>query len=132
MAAVGDLLRVKTVDAEGAVREIEGITPHAWTSLMLQNGWVDLAAGFETAQYRRTADGDVEIRGVIKSGVVTNGTVIFTLPEGYRPVSRRINATVYGAGEVSGRIDVWANGQATIHGVLANDYLVLNMRFSLQ
>lgn len=51
-----------------------------WHNFPLANSWVNMA-GFST-QYRRTAVGDVYVKGRINAGV--SGTV-GTLPVGYRP-----------------------------------------------
>ena len=45
----------------------------------LQNGWTG------TLQYSKDDLGYLWLRGAITSGVITNGTVISTLPEGFRP-----------------------------------------------
>lgn len=54
----------------------------SWAAPAMTNSWVD----YGTAQgppcgYRKAADGNVEIRGLIKSGT----GVVFTLPSGFRP-----------------------------------------------
>jgi hypothetical protein len=51
---------------------------------VLQNGWVDWNVSFETYFYK-DSDGIVHINGTLKNGTVTDGTVIFNLPVGYRP-----------------------------------------------
>lgn len=58
----------------------------AWTSCSLQNSWVNFDTGAnETAQYRKDLSGIVHIKGTIKSGTTTSGTLLFTLASGYRP-----------------------------------------------
>ena len=47
------------------------------------NSWVNYAAGYNDAEYRKHSDGSVQVRGMVKSG--TAGSVAFTLPSGYRP-----------------------------------------------
>lgn len=46
------------------------------------NGWT----AAEPVTYQRKISGNVEIFGVIIPGTLTNGTAIFTLPTGRRPV----------------------------------------------
>lgn len=55
-----------------------------WTALAFSNGWRDYGAGFETGAYRRLND-ICFVRGLITGGTITTGTVIATLPAGFRP-----------------------------------------------
>lgn len=55
-----------------------------WHDLVLQNSWVH-RPGFLVPGYRLTPWGDVELCGTMWNGVTANGTVIATLPVGYRP-----------------------------------------------
>lgn len=50
----------------------------------LQNGWVAYP-GYATPSYIKAADGVVTLKGLIRNGTTTSGTVIYTLPAGYRP-----------------------------------------------
>ena len=61
---------------------------NTWTNLTLQNGWVSYGAAFASPQYTKAADGLVTIKGLVSSGTMTAGTVIATLPVGYRPSNR--------------------------------------------
>lgn len=57
-----------------------------WIAPTLLNSWVnETVSGYPNAGYRITSDGELEIRGGIKSGA--SGTVAFQVPIGYRPVS---------------------------------------------
>lgn len=51
----------------------------------LQNGWVNYGSTYESVTYWKDSCGIVHLAGMIKSGTTTDETVIFTLPEGYRP-----------------------------------------------
>ena len=51
----------------------------------LQNNWVDFGYTYATAGYMKDTSGYVHLKGSIKGGDFTEGTVIFNLPEGYRP-----------------------------------------------
>lgn len=75
----------------------------------LQNGWMNYADGFSNVTYYKTSDNIVHIRGLIKSGVTADGTIIFTLPEGFRPIQKEI-FVVFISGSGYGRIDVNDNG----------------------
>ena len=50
----------------------------------LQNGWVSFTAS-ETINFIKSIDGLVTISGSTKDGTTTNGTLLFTLPPGFRP-----------------------------------------------
>lgn len=60
---------------------------------VLQNGWVGYT-GTETARFIKSVDGLVTIAGSIKNGTTTNGTLLFTLPEGFRPATA-VRSPVY-------------------------------------
>ena len=81
-----------------------------WSTLTLQNGWTKYnSAAYSPAQYKKSADGIVTIRGLIKGGTTTAGTVLATLPVGYRPSARVIvNGTIPTVGRA--RIDVDTDG----------------------
>ncbi len=53
-------------------------------SATLMNGWSNYGGGFEQAVFWKDRS-VVHISGIIKNGYVSPGTVIFTLPTGYRP-----------------------------------------------
>lgn len=57
-----------------------------WAAASLQNLWVNFGGGLADAAYRRIG-GIVYLRGTIKDGSLTNGTLLFTLPAGFRPAS---------------------------------------------
>lgn len=48
-----------------------------------ENSWVNYALGYDAAEYYKDPLGRVRLSGAVKSGGA--GTVIFTLPQGYRP-----------------------------------------------
>jgi hypothetical protein len=48
-----------------------------------QNSWVNYSVSTQIAQFRKFPDGRVKLQGYVKGG--STGTVIFTLPVGYRP-----------------------------------------------
>lgn len=75
----------------------------------LLNGWVNYGDGFATAGYIKGPDNRVHLSGLIKGGTVADGTVIFTLPEGFRPLQKEI-FIVFISGGGFGRVDVNDNG----------------------
>jgi len=83
-----------------------------WTNLTLQNGWVNFGSNWDTAQYTKSADGVVTIKGLIKNGTASAGTLVATLPVGYRPLATTI-MTLEGANTYA-RIDLQPTGQLYI------------------
>lgn len=55
-----------------------------WQNLTLQNGWQHHPE-YEKVQCSKTFDGVVYIRGTCKGGKITRESIIFTLPENFRP-----------------------------------------------
>ena len=78
----------------------------------LLNSWVNYGAGYESASYWKDKCNVVHLGGLVKSGTIVDGTVIFTLPEGYRPrasekfITVSLNATCV--------VDIYASGNVTI------------------
>lgn len=56
-----------------------------WQTPTLLNSWVNYGTGYESAYYCKDKCNIVHLTGLIKAGVTTAETVIFNLPEGYRP-----------------------------------------------
>ena len=75
----------------------------------LLSGWVNYGDGFAAAGYYKGPDNRVHLQGLIKSGTVADGTVIFTLPVGFRPLQKEI-FIVFISGGGFGRVDVNDNG----------------------
>ena len=75
----------------------------------LLNNWVNYNDGFTTSGYWKDSNNQVHLRGLIKSGTVADGTVIFTLPQGFRPLQKEM-FIVFISGGGYGRVDVYDNG----------------------
>ncbi len=106
------------------------ITQDAWVALPLNNSWVNFGTPFATAGYRKDKQGYVVLRGVVKSGTWTDGTIVATLPTGYRPASQR-NFIVSGTGQAA-YVDVFTDGTIRIYGATGNGYLSLEtIRFDV-
>jgi hypothetical protein len=58
----------------------------AWIEPTLLNGYVNNAGGYANAAYFKDEFGFVHLRGRVKDGTTTNGTILFNLPVGYRPL----------------------------------------------
>lgn len=78
----------------------------------LLNSWVNYGSGYESASYFKDKCNVVHLAGMVKSGTTTSETVIFTLPEGYRPrASEKFFCVSLNAICV---IDVYATGNVAI------------------
>ncbi len=86
-----------------------------WTNLSLQNGWAnDTGTQYPTAQYTKTNDNVVTLRGLVRGGSAAYGTVVTTLPSGFRPKYRILFATI-NSGAFS-RVDIMPNGEVRCTG----------------
>ena len=70
------------------------------------------------------------LRGLIRAGTATSGTVAFTLPEGFRPTTRRLfSCTTGGAGPGDqgdhARCDVLSDGRVMLYNV-SNEWVSLD------
>lgn len=80
----------------------------------LQNSWVAYGAPYNTPGYRITMDGLVYLTGVIKSGTTGSGTLLFTLPEGYRPSATKIFTLAKAGGAGVWEVEIASNGEAQV------------------
>lgn len=71
------------------------------------NVWTNYSTGYSSAQYTKSSDGIVTLRGLVKGGNAAVGAVIGTLPANYCPGKRYIFTTegVTAAGGVAGQSD---------------------------
>jgi hypothetical protein len=97
-----------------------------WLTMTLAAGWTTVS----TPQCRLEMNGlGVRCEGTITAGTTADGTVIFTLPVGYRPnLARAIPVVCLTGGAVpsdtnSCTLAVGINGAVTIYGVGANSYI---------
>lgn len=100
-----------------------------WQALTLSGGWVSFGSGYGDPRYR-LINGVVHMAGLIKSGTVTAGTVIATLPLGYRPSSQEIYVVANnGVGQT---VQVATNGQISLGAGIGNTSLSLTgVRFPI-
>lgn len=89
------------------------VNVQAWQPLTLQNGWTNFGSPFADAKYYRDPFGIVRVVGLITGGTTTSGTVLFTLPENFRPADQYMYEVLVG-GNALGRVDLLANGDLTI------------------
>lgn len=80
------------------------------TFVAFQNSWVNFASTYRDAVFSKSADGYVTFGGVVTSGSGI-GTVIFALPDGYKPSADCMFAIANSSTAASvGTIQVKANG----------------------
>lgn len=105
---------ISVIDRRLKTLEVE-VRPD-WRDAELKNGWLAYGNGFDNPGFYKTDNGLVSLRGVIASGTVTSGTVLFTLPAEYRPENANMFVTVSNAGasDIIGRVDVMPNGDVVI------------------
>ncbi len=88
-----------------------------WRDAVLQNSWVRYNTTFNPPQYFKDSNGIVWLRGLVRSG--TAGSVIFVLPEGYRPSNQQLHVVaaydptniIGNANNGVGRIDILPDGR---------------------
>lgn len=85
-----------------------------WTNVSFQNSWGnDVTTSTAPASYIMDSNGYVHLRGHIQGG--SNGTTVFTLPDGYRPPWQCMHySTSYNAGHIFARVDIQTDGQVVI------------------
>ncbi|HET6746931.1 MAG TPA: fibronectin type III domain-containing protein [Candidatus Saccharimonadales bacterium] len=107
----------------------EAATLPLWTDCDLKNGWVNYSPtpGYSGAAYTKTNNDIVVLKGMIKSGTVTDGTTVCTLPPGLRPAYPQIFQN--SSPDSASRIDVWPDGNVTISNANAGWVSLENIRF---
>jgi len=82
-----------------------------WYDFTLLNGWSNYGSGFETAQYYRSGQ-RVYLKGLITGGTTTQGTILCTLPVGFRPQEDILVSTV--SNHVSEVFYIQTNGDVVL------------------
>lgn len=122
---VGD--RVERLDIAGEIDRWDGTSwvqgDTGWSALTLQNSWVAFGGAYETAKVRRLA-GVVFVEGIVKSGTIIAGTVIFNLPVGYRPAAQHMFTVT--SNYAIGVLEVKANGDVIAGAIPSNTFLSLD------
>lgn len=104
-------------------------TTENWINAALAGTFTALA---ETPQYKLLPDGMVKLQGGVHStaGVPAGGTVVFTLPAGYRPASTRLYAAAQWGTAVMARLLVTSAGQVQIYDATVTDFPLDVVSFS--
>ncbi|MDY8091549.1 hypothetical protein UY456_00915 [Paenibacillus polymyxa] len=99
----------------------------AWISPTLLNGW----ATSRPVGIMKDSTGFVHIRGLIVNGLTNGGLALFTLPQGYRPISIQ-GPVSYGygpSGPVLVQFDIFPDGRVCFGGGGAKDSTSVSLLF---
>ena len=111
----------RDISQTGTVREISpnnntsATGDVTWSSFgTMQNNWIDYSTTYYPNGYRKTKDGLVLLRGLLKrsSGIIVGGEVIGNLPVGYRPSEQLLFQT--SSNDAPARVDVLTNGNVIV------------------
>lgn len=83
-----------------------------WAQATLLNGWTHIAGDFGVVRYRKDSSGVVHMTGGATGGVLAAGTILCTLPVGFRPSARLIFGAM--VSDTFQRIDVTVGGDVII------------------
>ena len=98
----------------------EAVDDTGWIALTLENSWVNFdTVTYTPARYRRRG-GLVYVQGLIKDGTLTAGTILATLPAGFRPGYRIIMPTAQTSAGTNCRLDVDSDTGRIIGGAGLN------------
>ena len=101
-----------------------------WQNLTLQNGWQHHPE-YEKVQCSKTFDGIVYLKGTCKGGKTTRESIIFTLPENFRPSTTLFKTALnndYGPAVVG----IYPSGNVVVKGNIDEKWLNLdNVSFKI-
>ena len=124
----GILSNIDTI--KDSLDTLENPDSPGWLDIELQNNWVQSAAlDAVRPKYFKDKFGQVFIRGVIASGTTANGTVIFALPVGYRPLKIEVIGIQEDTGSGDAHIYIYPSGDVTIERVTASAELSIECSF---
>ena len=91
-----------------------GSNPTPWQNANLQNGWSH-HRDYGNVQFSKTFDGIVYLKGTCKGGNTTRESIIFTLPENFRP-STTLFKTALNNDYGSAVIGIYPSGNVVVKG----------------
>lgn len=101
-----------------------------WQNANLQNGWVHHPE-YEKVQFSKNFDGIVYLRGTCKGGKTTRESIIFTLPENFRP-STTLFKTALNNDYGSSVVGVYPSGNVVVKNNVDSNWLNLdNISFKI-
>lgn len=99
----------------------------SFTTPALSSGWTNYGGNYADCSYKKSAQGDVSIRGLIRNGTAST---IFTLPVGFRPTKQLIfmvpNQKSGSIAELNTRIDVKTTGAVDVVHMGSNGWVSLD------
>lgn len=97
----------------------------------LENGWAPLSGAMAPLQFIKSLNGVVTLRGCIKHGTTTNGTLITTLPIGFRPalIERFMILVVNSGTPQVAELTIESDGSVRINFVQANTQVEIAVQF---
>ncbi len=107
-------------------------TNPSWTNASLVNGWVQHSTTYAAPSFTLASDKLVTIRGMIRSGNTNGQTLLFTLPQYYKPRQHLVFLTAGFNGnasptDVATRIDIYPTGEVKLGGTpLTGQWLSLS------
>lgn len=101
----------------------------AWQDLTLSNSWTNFGGADPPCQYRVSKTGEVELRGLVKGGVIDGSTAITTLPVLAQPMYTTPISTMTGNYSY-GCLYIKTNGEVIPESGNAA-YIWLNCKYSL-
>ena len=104
--------------------------PTAWQNANLQNGWSH-HRDYGNVQFSKTFDGIVYLKGTCKGGKTTRESIIFTLPENFRP-STTLFKTALNNDYGSAVLGIYPSGNVVVKGNVDEKWLNLdNVSFKI-
>lgn len=101
-----------------------------WQNANLQNGWSH-HRDYGNVQFSKTFDGIVYLKGTCKSGKTTRESIIFTLPENFRP-STTLFKTALNNDYGSAVLGIYPSGNVVVKGNVDEKWLNLdNVSFKI-
>jgi len=125
----GPELRVGEAESGGYLH----VNNEDWISMsgIFSNGWTN-SGGSVDAQYKLCGDGFVRLRGRITAGTNTAGTLMLTMPSGYRPDQhgRYMCANGTGTGGSPGQVEIATTGAMTLSTPASTTLYLNNIAYS--
>lgn len=106
-----------------SLEAVENPLPFEWIDAVLENGWVQFGDNYNTPQFTKLSNGVIMLRGTISSGTAVSGTVMFSLPVGFRPDRICRHSSI--ANGVHALVDILPNGDVVIQ-IGTNTYISLD------
>ena len=104
--------------------------PTPWQNANLQNGWSH-HRDYGNVQFSKTFDGIVYLKGTCKGGKTTRESIIFTLPENFRP-STTLFKTALNNDYGSAVLGIYPSGNVVVKGNVDEKWLNLdNVSFKI-